>query len=455
MSSSIIAESQLLSESIKKLAGNPLPRAIVATTELSRASEALRNTFVPFVAESNAVANVLVAKQAIRAMETVRPAIAQSSAIVNIIADSSMVKQAARAMDAVRPAVVQCGAIAHTIADSSMVKQAARAMDAVRPAVVQCGAIAHAIADSSMVKQAARAMDAVRPAVVQCGAIAHAIADSSMVKQAARAMDAARPAIEQFGAIENRIAGLSQATLAIRSRLAVLDRMPSTCPLAPLTPPDPDPIGRSASLSRSDDIGRFPHVSDPSILEFGSEFLDEDTSSDTSSTCSEDEVKLSAILDTRISFRRVMTSEHHLQKNRQLGPYVIITYLERSLRKFVVQRLKTVCGPRWFEQCVRKDILKRWISREQEDQHSGGFGHTLIEYSNFMDLFFVITDQRNWRSTFEPFFRDKEETAVSFRRLRRIRNGIAHCRQLNDEHEITLISEARWILSRISQTSSS
>lgn len=329
MSSALFPESRLLSESIRMLTSIPLARGLVATTELSRASEAVRSAFVPFAARSNA------------------------------------------------------------------------------------------------------------------------IADSSMARQAIRAMEAVRPPIAPSGAIANELAEFSQATLAIRSRIAVLDRMPSARLQAPRTPSGASPISGLAPVSRSVDLGRIPRVSNPSILDLVSEFIDEDASSDKSSTRSEDEFNLPARFDMRISFRPVAVSAHHLQKTIQVTPYIVITYLERSLRRFVSQRLESVCGPRWFERCVPKDILKRWKSRDQEDRHSGSSGYSLIEYSNFMDLFFVVTDQGNWESTFARFFRDREETSVSFRRLRRIRNGIAHCRQLNDEHEMTLISEAHWILNRI------
>ena len=296
-----------------------------------------------------------------------------------------------------------------------------------------------------------RASEAVRSSFVPFAARSNAIADSSMARQAIRAMEAVRPPIAPSGAIANELAEFSQATLAIRSRIAVLDRMPSARLQAPRTPSGASPVSGLAPVSRSVDLGRIPRVSNPSILDLVSEFIDEDASSDKSSTGSEDEFNLPARFDMRISFRPVAVSAHHLQKTIQVTPYIVITYLERSLRRFVSQRLESVCGPRWFERCVPKDILKRWKSREQEDRHSGSSVYSLIEYkyTNFMDLFFVVTDQGNWESTFARFFRDREETSVSFRRLRRIRNGIAHCRQLNDEHEMTLISEAHWILNRI------
>ena len=123
----------------------------------------------------------------------------------------------------------------------------------------------------------------------------------------------------------------------------------------------------------------------------------------------------------------------------------LLAVIERSLRVFVVKRMKFLYGPKWFERRVPSHLLKRWKSREEKD----GSRYPIIQYSNLMDLLKVITYPDNWTSVFQSTFGEVEDISVSFRRLSPIRNHIAHNRNLSKEDQFTLIAETYRILGQL------
>ena len=42
------------------------------------------------------------------------------------------------------------------------------------------------------------------------------------------------------------------------------------------------------------------------------------------------------------------------------------------------------------------------------------FGNSLVDYSDFMDLFFVITETRNWDNSFESVLETRKISAYRF-----------------------------------------
>ena len=164
----------------------------------------------------------------------------------------------------------------------------------------------------------------------------------------------------------------------------------------------------------------------------------------------QDGFRFSATFDVRVPSRPLNRQVSSPQNSSlQMMPNAVLTDTEQTLRTFVEEHLRSMHGHRWFVQCVPTPILKGWVSREKQDRQGGSSGYPLIAYANFMDLLSVITEEENWNSTFEPIFGGREEISVSFRRLRRIRNHIAHSRNLNQEDQLTLVAEAHWILGRL------
>ena len=66
-----------------------------------------------------------------------------------------------------------------------------------------------------------------------------------------------------------------------------------------------------------------------------------------------------------------------------------------------------------------------------------------------MDLADVIGRKDNWRETFEPIFRNRDDLMVSFHRLHPVRKAIAHSRPLGRGYVLILVSEATRIFNAL------
>ena len=120
--------------------------------------------------------------------------------------------------------------------------------------------------------------------------------------------------------------------------------------------------------------------------------------------------------------------------------------LEQRLRQFVEQRLSDLVGSNWMKARVPGDVRKRWRERQEADRADGRPIYNEIQYADFMDLADVIMEGKNWRESFKAVFRNREDIAVSFRRLHPVRKALAHSRPLGRADALTLISEATRIL---------
>ena len=188
-------------------------------------------------------------------------------------------------------------------------------------------------------------------------------------------MEAVRPPIAPSGAIAYELAEFSQATLAIRSRIAVLD-----CNAGGASSGAQDPFGRPA-LSQGWPRCRvrltsveYPAYRTHRILDLVSEFIDEDASSDVSrlSTRSEDEFNFAR----EIRYANLFSSGGGISTPSSEDDSSDTIYCDH-LR--LSEASVGLCLNGW-SLCVvlggsivamPKDILKRWKSREQEDRHSG------------------------------------------------------------------------------------
>lgn len=124
----------------------------------------------------------------------------------------------------------------------------------------------------------------------------------------------------------------------------------------------------------------------------------------------------------------------------------IIFTLEQHLRRFIEDQLATAFGPNWLKQQIPGDLRKRWRERQEQDRANGHPVYALIQYADFMDMLDIVIQRTNWDTCFGTFFRNKDDFAVSMRRLHPIRKAIAHARPLGQSSILTLASEATRVL---------
>lgn len=120
----------------------------------------------------------------------------------------------------------------------------------------------------------------------------------------------------------------------------------------------------------------------------------------------------------------------------------ILIELEQRLRQYVAQNLKQLSGSSWVRQRVPQAVRKHWLERQEEDRAAGRPVYEAIQYADFMDLAVLITRRDNWRERFQPVFRNKDDIAVSLRRLHPVRKALAHSRPLGRSDVLTLVSES-------------
>jgi len=137
--------------------------------------------------------------------------------------------------------------------------------------------------------------------------------------------------------------------------------------------------------------------------------------------------------------------------DRFLNPssWYLLAQIEIRLRKTIEQRLTELSGSKWIKQRIPFEMRKRWEERKEEDRYKRRECGSLIDYADFMDLAHLIVKADNWRDIFESIFKNKDEICISFRRLRPIRNSIAHNRSLSKSDRLTIISEANQIFNAL------
>ena len=123
----------------------------------------------------------------------------------------------------------------------------------------------------------------------------------------------------------------------------------------------------------------------------------------------------------------------------------LLNELEQRLRQEVEHRLEKLVGSRWAKQRVPQSVRKRWMGRQNQDRVDGRTVYSAIQYADFMDLAAVITRRDNWREAFQAIFRDRDDIAMSLRRLHPVRKALAHSRPLGRADVLTLVSEATLI----------
>ena len=120
----------------------------------------------------------------------------------------------------------------------------------------------------------------------------------------------------------------------------------------------------------------------------------------------------------------------------------MLAELEQRLRHVVEETLAKLAGPNWIERRVCQTVRQRWEKRQEEDRIAGRPTYAPIHYADFMDLADIIGRKDNWDGAFKPIFQNREDFMVSLRRLRPVRNAIAHSRPLGRSDVLYLFAEA-------------
>ena len=146
----------------------------------------------------------------------------------------------------------------------------------------------------------------------------------------------------------------------------------------------------------------------------------------------------------------IVEPEILLQKNFTIGSnYELIFNLENSLRTFVVMKLESV-SKNWIKDRV-PDLraIEKWKQRQADHRKQNKWfdeqDHSLIEFSDFLDLLTLIISRKNWKECFEETFGHKAVFEGKMIELGNIRNNIAHNRELAKEEKDALDLYSRQI----------
>ena len=130
------------------------------------------------------------------------------------------------------------------------------------------------------------------------------------------------------------------------------------------------------------------------------------------------------------------------QKDREnQEPYRLMRRVEESLRESISDRLSAVSG-NWWKERIPPDVHDEAQERKAQDESPWpwmeGKHYPAHYYMNFSEYSKVITKRDNWREAFALVFRDEEWVRVVLKDLEKIRNDIAHNRDLS-ERQLTVL----------------
>ena len=175
-------------------------------------------------------------------------------------------------------------------------------------------------------------------------------------------------------AIANSIAETVRVTKSMSPLAGAIDRLLPSYPQGFMADLADNSIYGMAALGRATDlhqVSRFPKVS---ALDRVAETVEATVLVEIPSVSRDDESTYSATFEVCIPSRSVPIQPCNRDSSIQMMPKFVLWEIERTLRGFVEQRLLRMYGDRWYEQCVRRELLKRWISRREKRQTGGSFG---------------------------------------------------------------------------------
>ena len=122
--------------------------------------------------------------------------------------------------------------------------------------------------------------------------------------------------------------------------------------------------------------------------------------------------------------------------------------LEHALRRFIVEKLESLYGERWFDE-LPSDIRRGWAKSRQRSIDAGRPPQELIAYADIDDYRKIIEHPDRWSRLFEPTFKDQGAIRETLRRIAPIRNDGAHFRPVTLEDLIIIRAEgihlSRWL----------
>ncbi len=123
----------------------------------------------------------------------------------------------------------------------------------------------------------------------------------------------------------------------------------------------------------------------------------------------------------------------------------LIDQFEKELRAFITKKLSALAGSKWVKQRVHGDVHTNWKGRKQIDIEKRGVDLPLIEYCDFAEYPGIFTKEDNWKSTFEPHFKNKQLVETSFMRMSAPRNAAKHARKVTEDDCVFLAVEIRYL----------
>lgn len=130
--------------------------------------------------------------------------------------------------------------------------------------------------------------------------------------------------------------------------------------------------------------------------------------------------------------------------------YVRLYFLEKTLRKFIVDSLSAL-DEKWWRRRVPGDIRKKAEERKTKETEKLVVTIDLhpIWYVDFLDYISIITQKNNWEEVFKRVFLNKDKFRVLMEELAPIRNKIAHMRPLSEREKKNLDALSEDILVHI------
>jgi DNA sulfur modification protein DndB len=130
------------------------------------------------------------------------------------------------------------------------------------------------------------------------------------------------------------------------------------------------------------------------------------------------------------------------QKDREnQEPYKLMRKIEDSLRECIHDSLAAL-SENWWRERIPPDVRDLAQERKERDESPwpwmDGKQYPAYYYMNFSEYSKVISKRDNWREAFEATFVDAEWVRVWFKDIERIRNDIAHNRDLT-ERQLNLL----------------
>jgi len=133
--------------------------------------------------------------------------------------------------------------------------------------------------------------------------------------------------------------------------------------------------------------------------------------------------------------------KQHQQDREEEEPYRLLRNVEHVLRGLISERLSAITAS-WWKERIPADVRDESNLRKEQDESPWpwmeGKQYPAHYYMSFADYSKVISRRDNWREVFRSGFGDPEWVRVVFKELERIRNDVAHNRDLS-ERQLTVL----------------